>query len=875
MSRTIRITALLAWLGFGATCGIGMVLAGAYLYLSPKTPEVEALKSIQLQTPLRIYSADGKLIQEFGEKKRTPVTYEEVPPLFIKAILAAEDDRFRNHSGVDPKGLIRAAKELILTGSIQTGGSTITMQVAKNYFLSAEQKFIRKFSEILLALQIERELSKEDIMALYVNKIFLGYSAYGIAAAAQVYYGKDINDLDLAQLAMIAGIPKAPSTNNPLANKKRAQIRRDWILKRMLKLGYIDEDTYLQAFLKPNTATYHGVRKELNAPYLAEMVRKELLAKFGKRLTSDGYHVYTTLDSRFQASGNEAVVAGLLAYDKKHGYRGPEFREESLQSDGNAFANDNINDVNTAALTNHINSLELRENWLETLQKIPTYFNLEAAFVRLVEEQSIVALLADGSSISVNWEGMKWARPYITQDRLGPPPKRAADILMVGDMIRVLKRADGQWELSQLPEVQGAFVALDPKNGAIKTLVGGFDFNQSQFNRVTQARRQPGSNIKPFLYACALEMQATYTAATIINDAPIVVYDPVLETRWAPKNSGDFKGPIRIREALAESRNLVSVRILQDLGASKAIRCLKKYGFESDNLKRDFTLALGNAHLTPLEIAVGYAVFANKGFKVAPFFIDRIEDMDGNIVFKHNPAVVCDADCQLRRDTQLSDQLVDEEAALLATLNDDEASLLAELESTATPVSLDSNQQDVGALLKPLTETAPTLYAEQVVDPRIVFVMDNILNDVVQRGTARRAKALNRNDLRGKTGTTNKADVWFSGYNGDLVATAWVGFDQNTPLGDRAFGSNTALPIWIDFMKVALDNQPESIMSQPEGMVWVKIDKKSGVATQNSDPENTVWEIFRRERAPKLSDTPKDIFVEDDIDELVEEDTLF
>ena len=785
MSYLKAITKLCLWLSILSILGGTLVCASVYIYLSPKLPSVEVLKQVKLQTPLRIYSQDNKLIGEFGEKRRTPILYEEVPPLFIKAIYAAEDDRFMFHHGVDIKGLLRATSQLLRSGQIQTGGSTITMQVARNFFLSRNQTFMRKFSEILLALQIERELSKQEILSLYINKIYLGNRAYGIEAAADVYYGKRIQDLNLAQLAMIAGLPKAPSTFNPIVNPSRALIRRNWILKRMLDLEYIDQETYDQAVNEPLTEKYHGLTLEVHAPYIAEMVRQEAMQLYGNSAYTDGYKIYTTVDGRLQEKAQAAIQEGLRGYDLRHGYRGPEKKLPLL----------NGNDFN---------------EWLKILKNTPEYANQLPAGVTDVDNEQIEAVLSGGEKISIAWEnGLKQARPYLSADAMGQLPSSPRDVVHVGDLIRVIKIQE-KWHFTQVPDAQAALVALSPTDGAIKALVGGYDFRQSKFNRATQAKRQPGSNFKPFIYSAALENG--FTAASVINDAPIVFEDNNVDS-WRPENdSGKFFGPTRLRNALTHSRNLVSIRLLRVLGVAKAIKYVERFGFDTSNWTEDLSLALGTHELTPMEIVRGYAMLANGGYRIEPYVITSVHNVYNEEIYKANPLRVC------------------ENCAEVAEYDSEE----------------DHNQDQP----KEQTDSAMPRNAPPIMDKRVAYIMNDILKDVIKFGTGRSALDLKRSDIAGKTGTTNgPKDAWFSGFNRDLAATTWVGFDQNTVLGKREFGGSAALPIWKDFMRIAIGELPEHSLSQPDGIVSIKIDPTSGERASPGQ-ENAIFEIFRKETVP-------------------------
>jgi penicillin-binding protein 1A len=786
MSRSKPWLSIIFYIGCtGAAMGVAVALA-TVLYLTPALPSADQLRDVHLQVPLKIYSHDGHLIGEFGEQRRTPVSFDQIPTHFVHAIIAAEDDRFFSHQGVDLMGLLRAASQILTTGGIQSGGSTITMQVARNFFLTLDQTFTRKFNEILLALQIERELTKEEILELYANKMFLGKRAYGIQAAAQVYYGKNVNELSLSQLAMIAGTYQLPSAVNPINNPRRAMDRRNWILGRMLFLGYIDQATHNAAIAEPDTASDHGTVVEINAPYVAEMVRREMLDRFGTAAYENGYEVYTTIDVDMQRSASDAVREGLLTYDQRHGYRGPERRmAESVWTD--------------------------REASLDLLNRTPVYGGLEPALITAVNEQSLIALMRNGQEVEIGWDqGLSTLLRYRTQswqDQFNSIDQIAS----AGDLIR-LRQINGTWQFSQLPNVQGAMVALDPSNGAIRALTGGFDYYQSNFNRVTDSRRQPGSNLKPFLYATALEHG--YTPASIINDAAIVFEDAALEDIWRPENdSGRFYGPTRFREALYQSRNLVSIRILRSVGVGEARQGIMRFGFEDEDLPYNLTLALGSGGVAPLKIAGAYSVFANGGYKVEPHLIDHILDVEGQIVYQSNAPSVCH---------MCTEEEVEEQQDILA------------LE--------EANPEDFN-IPNP---------AKRVIDPRVAYITDDILKDVIKLGTGRRALALEREDIGGKTGTTNgPRDAWFSGYSPHLVATAWVGFDDNSLLGSGEFGGTAALPIWINFMRDALADKPEYIFPQPPGIITARINLETGERAQPNDT-NADFEIFLRENAPPL-----------------------
>ncbi|MET1081202.1 MAG: penicillin-binding protein 1A [Pseudomonas sp.] len=777
----MRLLKFFWWSCVAVFCGLMLSFSGTFLYLSPGLPSVESLRRIQLQIPLRVYSSDAKLIAEFGEMRRSPIKFADIPKDFILALLAAEDDNFANHYGVDLSSLMRAATQLLKSGQIQSGGSTITMQVAKNFFLSSERSFSRKISEILLALQIERELSKDEILELYVNKIYLGNRAYGIEAASQVYYGKSIRELSLAQLAMIAGLPKAPSRFNPLINPTRAQERRDWILGRMHKLGRIDQARYQAAVDEPVNVSYHVPTPELDAPYIAEMARAEMVGRYGSEAYTEGFHVTTTVPSDLQQAANQALKEGLLAYDQRHGYRGPESRLPGMT----------------------------REAWLLELAKFKGMNGLDPAVVIQVEKSGAMVLTRDGQEAPLPWDSMKWARPFLNTNSLGPRPKQPSDVLAIGDVVRVQHTTEGSLQLSQIPAAQSALVSLDPQNGAIRALVGGFSFEQSNYNRALQAKRQPGSSFKPFVYSAALDKG--YTAATLVNDAPIVFVDEYLDKVWRPKNDNNtFLGPIRLREALYKSRNLVSIRLLQAIGIEYTLDYVSRFGFNKQDLPPNLSLALGTANLTPLEVAGGWVVFANGGHKVQPYLISRIDSREGKPLFTANPPSV-----------------PGKEAAKPA--------------ESPEPVVVTSDNG---------VTTAPPAVAERIIDERTAYIMTSMLQDVIKRGTGRRAMALGRDDLAGKTGTTNESkDSWFSGYNADYVTTVWAGFDQPESLGRTEYGGTVALPIWMTFMGIALKDKPSHAPAEPAGLLTLRIDPLSGRAASPGTPD-AYFELFKSEDTP-------------------------
>ena len=774
-----------------------VALLAAYFYLEPNLPSIENLRDIKLQVPLRVYSHDNKLIAEFGEKRRVPLRYEDIPQSVINAFLAAEDDRFFEHPGVDYHGLLRAAVQLLLTGERRQGGSTITMQVARNFFLSREKTYTRKLNEIFLALRIEKELSKHEILALYLNKIYMGNRAYGIGAASLVYYGTTIENLTLAQTAMIAGLPKAPSRYNPIAGPERALLRRNYVLGRMHRLGQITDAEYQDALEAPITATLHAAAAELEAPHVAEMVRADMVERFGNEAYTGGYTIYTTIDSRLQRAANRAVRSALQAYDQRHGYHGPE------------------RNVDLSQLTDETSRDKI-------ITEIPKVANLINGIVIAVDEQSADIYQGNGNTIQLEWNGLSWARPYIDENRVGPEPSKAADILQPGDLVRLIETYDVDgtpyWRLAQIPQVSGSLVSLDPNNGAILALVGSYDFYHSKFNRVTQAKRQPGSGFKAFIYSAALENG--YTAASLINDAPVVFDDPALEASWRPENySGRFFGPTRLRYALTKSRNLVSIRLLRSIGIKNAIKHAKLFGFNPDELPNDLSLALGSGAVSPLKMAEGYAVLANGGFHVAPYLLEKIEHDLNTPLFEANPVIVCQEN---------------------------------ELPANATPaVPLPApDETDENA--------ATPQCAPRVISSQNHYLMNSMMRDVIQYGTARRARILERKDIAGKTGTSNdQRDAWFNGFNRNIVAVSWVGFDSSKPLGRGEVGGRAALPAWIDYMREALRDMPEQPLEMPTGMLTMRINAETGEAARAGEP-NSLFEVFREEFAPsaQLPQTP-------------------
>lgn len=805
----LRFSRLLLTLSFSLLLLGLATIFGAYSYYSPGLPSIEVLRDIRLQVPLRVYTRDEELIAEFGEKRRTPVSYDDIPPIVIKAFLAAEDDRFFRHPGVDYQGITRAAIQLLLTGQKKQGGSTITMQVARNFFLTNAKTYERKIKEILLALKIERSLSKQEILELYLNKIYLGKRSYGVGAASEVYYGLPLDELSTAEVAMIAGLPKAPSRYNPIINPQRAMVRRNYVLDRMLELGFISDEEHRTARDSALTARLHAPIVGIKAPYIAEMVRSQMVRTFGESAYIHGFKVITTIDIRSQSRANQSLRLALDQYDMRHGYRGPESHIE-------------------------LSKIQTMEAMDEILGRYSSVGTLRPALVIQVNEKDAQVYLGDGKNILLDWEGIEWARQYIDENRRGSPPKTAADVLAAGDLIRVKKvivtdsMDDKQqreiWQLRQIPRVAGAFIALNPSDGAILSLVGGYDFYASKFNRATQSRRQPGSGFKPVLYTAALE--AGFTPATTILDAPIVLKDNSMQGgAWRPKNySSKFFGPTRLRQALYKSRNLVSVRLLDSVGTKPVRKMAQRFGFSLEEVPNNLTTALGSGTATPIRMSGAYAVFANGGYRIQPYLIDRIYDLDNQLVLRANPWVVCkdcDNDKEVERGTAKNNELL---IPLRNYLSDD----------------MQANGPK------------PAQIAPRIISPQVHYQITSMLRDVIRQGTGRKAMKLGRNDLGGKTGTTNEQrDTWFNGFSPGLTAIAWVGFDDFSPLGKSETGGKAALPMWIDYMGFALKGHPEKDFLQPDGMVTIRIDPDSGMAMAPGETEG-IFETFRREYAPDM-----------------------
>ncbi len=817
---------LIVFTGLGLAVTIGGVAAviGAYYYVTPSLPAAETIRDIPLQIPLRIFSRDGHLISEIGQRRRVLINFDDLPPHVVQAFIAAEDRRFFSHPGVDYQGTLRALLRLARYGKISGGGSTLTQQLARDYFLTREQTFARKLKEAFLAYKIEQEFTKEQILALFLNKMFFGQRAYGVAAAAQVYFNKSLDDISIGEAATLAGVLPAPSDYNPVRDPLAAEARRTYVLGRMLDLDYIDDAKYAESMAAPMESQLHGAAIELNAPYVAEMVRREMLERYGEETYTAGYQVVTSLDSRLQRSANYALRNGLLEFTRRHGYRGA---------------------IGTIELTPELLESPFSEWPVEIRQTLGQYApgGLSVALVTAVnDDNSASIVLANGEQSVIPWAGMSWAKPFIDRVSAGPYPDTAADVLNIGDVVHIMPTTIGNWALADTPEAQGAIVSLDPSDGAITSLVGGFDFAMTKFNRVTQAHRQPGSSFKPFIYSAALAHGNT--AATIVLDAPVVINSSELEAVWRPINySGRFYGPTRLREALVRSMNLVSVRLLLfETGIGNAVRHIAKFGFGDAALPRNGSLALGGGSVSPLDMAQGYATIANGGHAISPYVIDAIYGAEDETLYRAEPLVVCER-C----------------AAVPA---DDFAGAAFE------DMSLEE-MADVALRYQPDASAAPDLFANVNLAPRTVsaqniYLIQDMMRDVIRRGTGVRARVLERSDLSGKTGTSNdRRDAWFGGFNGNLASIVWVGYDDDLPLGPGEEGSRTALPIWIEFLRVALAGVPENQMPMPDGLTSVRIGRDTGCPATHGQ-SNVTFEVFRVGHVPECESVEEIINVFND-----------
>lgn len=790
--RFIVIVTILGLLGLGA-------IGALYLYVKPELPSVATLRDVELQTPMQVFTQDGHMISQFGEKRRIPVKLEDVPQQMVDAFLATEDSRFYQHFGVDPIGVMRAFWVLVTTGDIKEGASTITMQLARNFFLSFDRAWMRKIKETFIALHIEQLLDKDEILELYLNKITFGHRAHGVGAAAQVYYGKSLNELTLAQIATIAGLPKAPSNLNPISHPEASKARRRVVLLRMLDENKITKQQFEEAANAPVTARRHGAEVTVSAPYLAEMVRQKMVARFGEEQAyNGGYNVYTTVKSDVQRAAKQAIWENLHAYDERHGYRGP---AGILWSPENG---------ETTPTTDEIKA------YLERLDAIGA---VVPAVVLSVSDKTASVMVKGEGTMVLPWQSMHWAREYLNEERQGPPPESASDIMRAGHVIWLRQVAEtsvdnSHWRLAQIPEPSSAIASLNPENGAVAAVVGGYSFALSQYNRALQAARQVGSNIKPLIYSAAFEKGLTL--ATLVNDAPITQWNPGSGIAWRPKNSPDvYEGPIRLRKALAKSKNVVSVRLIREVGVEQTADHIAKFGLDRSAIPENESISLGSLSMTPMQVARAYAVFANGGFLIDPFVIERIEDRDGKVIFQAQPKMACVA--------------CDNPAARI--ISEQNAFLVAQAMNSAVWG---------GGSWAHGTGWNGTSWRIQRSEP--------IVNHVGR-------------SIAGKTGTTNDVrDTWFSGFTTGLVTTTWVGFDdvsrqlgrttmnplldsnQQAISGGEA-GAKTALPGWILFMEKAIPAYPADNMMIPPGVVNVRIDLETGKLSHLTD-HTTRFEYF-------------------------------
>jgi penicillin-binding protein 1A len=873
--------------------GIGAV-AGLYVYYKDELPSVEILRDVELQTPMRIYTKDGQLISQYGVKRRIPVSLDEVPETLVQAIIATEDSRFYDHIGVDPIGVMRAVLNLVTTGEKGQGASTLTMQLARGFFgLTRKKEYSRKVKEVFIALKMEQELSKDEILELYLNKVELGHRAFGVGAAAQVYYGKPLKELNLAQIATLAGLPQRPSVLNPISGPELSKERRRIVLLRMLDEKYITKAQFDQASAEPVTATKHGAEVDMSAPYLADIAYNEMIAIYGKEIAeTSGFKVFTTAISSHQLAAQEAVVRNLHDYDERHGYRGPlaslwkPLDPAALEKNGFKLP---LTDADIEKITTTNGPfIEPEQSELESiLRDTAVIGELTPAVVLKVEEQTIVVLTLLFGEITITWDGLDWARAHIDDQTQGPEPELASDILAQGMLIYVRQRSeDNVWQLSQFPAATGAFVAVNPFSGGVDAVVGGYSFYRSQFNRATQAKRQVGSNVKPFIYASALDNG--YTIASVINDAPINQWDSSSGVAWRPQNSPPlYDGPIRMRVALGKSKNVVSVRLLRGVGLEVTIDYLTKFGFERSEIPLDETMSLGSGAHTPLEVATGLAVIANGGFGVRPYFIERIENSAGDIMWQAEPLYACDPCDGFNRDgMQISaGSVISETSETTPSDIDIEAMLAAQLSKFGNTVINEAFEDESSESESPKNERPTMQSAPRVISSQTAFLVAEMMrtavrgngrNDTYWRGTGWRARSLlQRTDIGGKTGTTNDSrDTWFSGFAPKLVATSWVGFDDNVRQLGRASrnqnlinknptrfnyigntligtedGAKAAQPAWIRFMQVVLKDLPESTKPIPDDIVRVRIDRATGLLTSKTDISST-FEYFKKGTEP-------------------------
>jgi penicillin-binding protein 1A len=891
----LRLTPLVKYLKiFLILCLLALVLGvgtvvGLYAYYKDELPSVDVLRDVELQTPMRIYTQDGKLISQYGIKRRIPVSLAEVPETLVQAIIATEDSRFYDHIGVDPIGVLRAVLNLVTTGEKGQGASTLTMQLARGFFgLTRKKEYSRKVKEVFIALKMEQELSKDEILELYLNKVELGHRAFGVGAAAQVYYGKTLQELNLAQIATIAGLPQRPSVLNPITRPDLSKERRRIVLLRMLDEEYITREQFDEAANAPVTATKHGAETDMSAPYLADLAYNEMIAIYGKEIAeTSGFKVFTSANSKYQMAAQEAVVRNLHDYDERHGYRGPISRVWT-QLDPNELEMDGLKLVQPQTDSQEVEEftsphVEPEQNELaEILSSVKVIGDLvPAVVINVTGQTALVRTLAFGD-IKLDWDGLDWARPYVSDQVQGPEPELASDILHQGMLIYVRLRPEDQvWQLSQFPAASSAFVALNPFNGAVEAVVGGYSFYHSQFNRATQAKRQVGSNIKPFIYAAALDHG--YTLASVVNDAPINQWDASSGVAWRPQNSPPlYDGPIRMRVALGKSKNVISVRLLRGVGLTQTRDYVTKFGFERAEVPPDETMSLGSGAHTPLEVATALSIIANGGFAIRPYFIERIESSTEEILWQAEPVYACDPCDSFSRDgKKIIKTSLPVEPDKTLTQADVEDMLAEQLLGGNTTVQTDNNTLDVK------NTRPPMLSAKQVISPQTAFLVAEMMRTALRGngtgesywiGTGWRARnILQRTDIGGKTGTTNDSrDTWFSGFAPSLVATAWLGFDDNIRQLGRASrnqnlinknptrfnyignaligaedGAKAAQPAWIRFMQVALKGTEQAIKEIPEGIVRVRIDRKTGLLTRKTDA-TSMFEYFKKGTEPTI-----------------------
>jgi penicillin-binding protein 1A len=805
----LTILALLALLAVG----VGAVGVGAYYYVAPSLPKAEDLRHVKIAVPLQVFSRDGRLIAEYGEIKRTPVSYADIPPLLVKAVLAAEDEHFFEHPGVDYRGVLRGIVNEIEPNGRNVGGSTITQQVTRTMNVlprsglsSGLQRFVNKFREWILAFRIEREFTKQEILELYLNTYFFGQRSYGVVTAARTYFGKDLDELTVSETAILAGIPQRPADLNPIASPERAAARRGYVLRRMNETGAITDAQYQAALAEPVIGKRYGTETQVDAPYVGEMVRAEMVRRFGGEAYTAGFKVTTTIDSRLQKAANRAMHNTLLAYDERHGFRGP-LAHVDLPVTGAADKGASANELR-ALLEDH-----------------PNVVDYETAVVLGVEPQSARVFFADRGEQTIGFDAMSWAAPFVNDDAVGTKPTSVTEVLKVGDIVRFRRDSAGHWRLAQIPEVEGAFASVDPLDGGLVALTGGFDFFLSNYNRATQAKRQPGSSFKPFVYSAAL--QNGFTPATIVNDSPPEgEYQAELERVWRPENfNNEYFGFVPLRFALQHSLNAVSIRITKAMGVPTVARYARKFGFDDTAIPNNLSIALGAGGVAPLDLVTGYATFANGGYRVEHYFIQRIANAAGEVVYEAKPAFAC-PDCGQPAPVAVADSC------------------------SRPPVALPSAKPQTAAPGGDVTNL--NAVAQEIITPQNAYLMTDLLKDVVRGGTAARAHTAfpERSDLAGKTGTTNEGrDTWFVGFNSDVVSAVWVGFDQDRSLGGTEQGGRTALPMWIDYMREALANEPEHTLARPVGIVEYRINPTSGLIANDAE-RDTVFEKFDIDNVP-------------------------